>query len=178
MRLLLASLMKLQEDVDGKIGAVKGEVDVQGKSMIEVLETLAAERKAADDDRKQVQTRLESVRSDVEAVQAQSAKQAETVSGLLVKVADFEGVKPAVQADMEQLKRQMAEEAQGVAGRVESLQAALEQSGKENEGLLSHAVCCASGALPADVTHSTPAVSPPPAYRFAYGRHGQPQLQP
>ena len=117
--LLLASLMKLQEEVDGKIGAVKGEVDVQGKSMIEVLETLAAERKAADDERKQVQTRLEGVRSDVEAVQAQSAKQAETVSGLLVNVADFEGVKPAVQADMEQLKRQMAEEAQGVAGRVE-----------------------------------------------------------
>ena len=128
--------MKLQEDVDGKIGAVKGEVDVQGKSMIEVLETLAAERKAADDERKQVQTRLEGVRSDVEAVQAQSAQQAETVSGLLVKVADFDGVKPAVQADMEQLKRQMAEEAQGVAGRVESLQAALEQSGKDNEGLL------------------------------------------
>ena len=43
--------------------------------MIEVLETLAAERKAADDDRKQVQTRLQGVSSDVEAVQAQSAKQ-------------------------------------------------------------------------------------------------------
>jgi uncharacterized coiled-coil protein SlyX len=36
-------------------------------------------------------------------VQAQSAKQAETVSGLLVKVADIEGMKPAVQADVERI---------------------------------------------------------------------------
>jgi hypothetical protein len=79
--LLLASLMKLPEQVDGKIGAVKGEVDVQGKSMIEVPKTLAAERKAADDERKQAQARLEGVSSDVDAVQAQSAKLAETVSG-------------------------------------------------------------------------------------------------
>jgi hypothetical protein len=76
--------------------------------MIEVLETLAAERKAADDERKQVQTRLEGVRSDVEAVQAQSAKQAETVSGLLVKVADFEGIKPSVFAEVDLCKQEIS----------------------------------------------------------------------
>ncbi len=113
--MLLASLVKLQEELDGKIGAVKGEVDMQGKSMIEVLETLAAERKAADDNRKQVQTLLQGVSSDVEAVQAQSAKQAETVSGLLLKVADFEGVKPTVQADMEQLKKDIAQNVEGLS---------------------------------------------------------------
>ena len=48
-------------------------------------------------------------------MQAQSAKQAETVSGLLLKVADFEGVKPAVQADMEQLKKDIAQNVEGLS---------------------------------------------------------------
>jgi phosphopantetheinyl transferase len=39
-------------------------------------------------------------------------------------------------------------------------------------------VRCTTGALPADVTCHPAAAAPPPALRFAYGQHGQPQLQP
>ena len=47
--LLHASSMRLQGEIDGRVGTVVGEVDEQGRSELEELDTMFAERAAAED---------------------------------------------------------------------------------------------------------------------------------